>query len=104
MQDVLKGQYEINKSSTDKESADAVVQVFARSPKKSFRQFSREIGIEKPGAHKILRARTWKEALHSDTYPALHEDDRERRLQFCEWFLHKCDEREDFQDSYCLVT
>ena len=29
----------------------------------------------------------------------LNEDDPDRRLQFCEWFLHKYDEREDFQDS-----
>ena len=26
-------------------------------------------------------------------------EDPDRRQQFCEWFLHKCDEREDFQDS-----
>ena len=38
------------------------------------------------------------ESLYSETWPHT-EDDPDRRLQFCEWFLHKCDEREDFQDS-----
>ena len=30
---------------------------------------------------------------------ALHEDDPDRRLKFCEQFLLKCDERKYFQDS-----
>ena len=40
-------------------------------------------------------------ALHSKTCPrtTINEEDPDRRLQFCEQFLHKCDEREDFQDS-----
>ncbi|KAJ4430139.1 hypothetical protein ANN_22349 [Periplaneta americana] len=29
---------------------------------------------------------------------ALNEDDPDKRLEFCEWFLNMCDEREDFQD------
>ena len=48
VQDVLKGWCGRNTSPTDKESADAVLQVFARFPKKSLRQCSREIGIENP--------------------------------------------------------
>ena len=28
-----------------------------------------------------------------------NEDDPDRQLQFCEWFLHKSEERENFQDS-----
>ena len=46
--------------STDNESANAVMQVFARSPKKSLRQCSREIGIEKSSVHQILRVQKWK--------------------------------------------
>ena len=51
VQDVLKGRCG---SSTDNESADEVVQVCARSPKKSLWQCSREIGIEKFSVHRIL--------------------------------------------------
>ena len=54
MQDVLKGRCGRNGSSTDNESADAFMQVFARSPKKALRQCSSEIGIEKSSVHQIF--------------------------------------------------
>ena len=57
VQDVLKVRCGRQRSSTDKESGDVVMQVFARSPKKSLRQYSREIGIEKSSVHRILQAR-----------------------------------------------
>ena len=47
VQDVLKGRCERNRSSSDNESADVVLQIFARSPKKLVNQCSREIGITK---------------------------------------------------------
>ena len=59
VQDVLKGPYGRKRSSTDNESADAVMQVFARSTKKSLRQCSREIGVEKSSVQRILRAQKW---------------------------------------------
>ena len=54
MQDVFEGRWGRKRSSTDNESADAVMQVFARSTKKSLRQCSHEIGIEKSSVHRIL--------------------------------------------------
>ena len=59
VQDLLKGRWGRKRSSTDNKSANAVMQVFARSPKKSLRQCSREIGIEKSSVHRILRAQKW---------------------------------------------
>ena len=41
MQDVMKGRCGIKRSFNDNESADAVMQVFSRSPKKKLRQCSR---------------------------------------------------------------
>jgi hypothetical protein len=29
---------------------------------------------------------------------AVDEDDPDRLIEFCEWFLHTCDERESFPD------
>ena len=98
VQDVLKARCGRKRSPTDNESADAVMQVFARSPKKSSRQCSREIGIEESSVHRILRAQKWKSYIPRLVH-ALNEGDPGVRLQFCEWFLLKCDEREDFQDS-----
>ena len=60
VQDVLKGRCGRKRSSTDNESTDAVMQVFARSPKKSLRQCFREIGIEKSIVHRIMRAQNRK--------------------------------------------
>ena len=98
VQDVLKDRCWRKRSSTDKDIADAVMQVFARSLKKSLRQCSSEIGNEKSSVHRILRAQKLKSYIPRLVH-ALNEDDPDRRLQFCEWSLHKCDEREDFQDS-----
>ena len=54
VKDGLKGRCGRKGSSTDNESADAVMQVSARSPRTSLRQCSREIGIEKSSVHRIL--------------------------------------------------
>ena len=54
MQDVLKVRCGSKRSYTDSESADAAMQVFARSSMKSLRQCSREIGIEKSSVHRIF--------------------------------------------------
>ena len=54
VQDVLKGWCGRKRSSTDKNSADAVMQIFTRSPNKSLRQCSCEIGNEKFSVHRIL--------------------------------------------------
>ena len=80
------------RSSSNNESADAVMQVFARSQKESLRQCSREIGIAKSSVRRILRAQKWKPYI-SRLVHALNEDDPDR-------FLHKCGEREEFQDSF----
>jgi hypothetical protein len=43
---VLKGRYRRKRRSTDNVTADAVMQVFARSLKKSARQYSHGLGIK----------------------------------------------------------
>ena len=80
VQDVLKGRCGRKKSSTDNESADAVMQVFARSPNKSLRQSSRELGIEKSSVHRILQAQKWKPCIPR-LVQDLNEDDPDKRLQ-----------------------
>ena len=45
-----------------------------------------------------MRAQKWKSCVQRLVH-ALNEDGPGRGLQFCEWFLHKCEEWEDFQDS-----
>ena len=54
VQDVLKGWCGRKRSSTDNESADAIMQGFAQSSKKSLRQCFQKISIEKSSVHRIL--------------------------------------------------
>ena len=77
VQDVLKGRCERKRSSTDNESADAVMQVFVRSPKKSLRHCSCEFGIEKSSVHRIFPAQKWKPYIPRLVH-ALNEDDPNR--------------------------
>ena len=93
VQDLLKARCGRKRSSTDNENDVAVMQVLARSSKTSLMQCSREIGNEKPSVHR-MRAHKWKPYI-SKLAHALNDDDPDRWLQFCEWFLHKCDEKEN---------
>ena len=56
VQGVFKGRCGRKRSSINNEIVDAVMQVFARFPKKSLKQCSREIGFEKSSVHRTLRA------------------------------------------------
>ena len=85
VQVMLKGRCGRKRSSNDNESADAFMQVFSRSPKKSLRQCSLEIDIEKSSVHPILRAQKWKPYIPRLIH-ALYEYDLDRRLQICEWW------------------
>ena len=71
--DLLTGRCGRKRSSTDNQSADAVMQDIARPPKKSV-QCSRETGIEKSSVHRILRAQKWKPYIPS-LVQELNEDD-----------------------------
>ena len=82
---MLKGRYGRKRRSPDNESADAVMQVFARTTNKSLRQCYREISIEKSSVHGILRAQKWKPYIPRIVH-ALNVEDPDRLLQFCEWF------------------
>ena len=65
--DELKGRCGRERSSTDNESADAVMQVFARFPEKSLRRCSRDIGIGKSCSSNFASSKM--EALNSETCP-----------------------------------
>jgi hypothetical protein len=51
---------------------------------------SRETDVFKTRVHHILRHEKWKPYIPR-LLQALNEDDPDRRLQFCDWFLGMCD-------------
>ena len=81
--------------STSADVHDTVIGKFCTSPKKSVRRASFELNVPKSTIHDILK----KERFHPYKLQILHhlnEDDPDRRIQMCEWFLEQIAEDDDF--------
>ncbi|GFS72586.1 uncharacterized protein NPIL_493121 [Nephila pilipes] len=57
--------------------------MFQRSPRKSLRQASREVGISKSSVHRIMKRCQWRSYIPRLVH-ALNDDDPDRRVQYCE--------------------
>ena len=79
------------RSSTTPAKENQLLETLHRSPRKSVRQMARETGIPKSSAHHILKRINWKSYIPKLIH-ALNEDDPDRRAEFCEWYLGKCEE------------
>ena len=62
---------------------------FHRSPRRSVRQAS------KSSVHRIMQRCNWKSFIPRLVH-ALNDDDPDRRVQYCEWYLQQCEENADF--------
>ena len=62
----------------------------ARSPVKSVRKISQELTISKSSVHRILKAQKFH-PYKVHLVQALHGDDTDRRLEFCEWVRNHMD-------------
>ncbi|GFT46412.1 uncharacterized protein NPIL_404991 [Nephila pilipes] len=65
--------------------------MFQRSPRKSLRQVSREVGISKSSVHRIMKRCQWRSYIPRLVH-ALNDDDPDRRVQYYEWYLERCNE------------
>lgn len=83
------------RSSTGALGQAAVLEGFRRSPKKSLRQAAREAGISKNSVHRILKDQKWRRYIPR-LVQDLAEDDPDRRVEFCHWFLLKCQQDPQF--------
>ncbi|CAM1299642.1 Uncharacterised protein r2_g956 [Pycnogonum litorale] len=81
--------------SSNSSQEERVLESFQRSPRKSVRQACREVGISKSSIHRIMQRCSWKSYIPR-LVQALNDDDPDRRVQFCEWYLQQCEENEDF--------
>jgi hypothetical protein len=84
-------------SSTDNESAATVKQAFTQSTEKSVRQCTCETGVPKTSVHGILWHERWKSYLQR-LINEINENGPDRRMEFCVWCVHTCDEREHLPD------
>ncbi|GBM96520.1 hypothetical protein AVEN_68020-1 [Araneus ventricosus] len=83
------------RTSTSFTSQERVLESYTETSKKSARQTSREIGISKSSVHHILRHHQWKSYIPTMVY-AINEDDLDRKKQFCEGHLEKCEQDAQF--------
>jgi hypothetical protein len=79
-----------------------VLQAFTQSPGKSVRQCPRETGVPKISVNRILQHKTTNPSVPV-MFHAMN-DDADRQVKFCEWFLHMCDERQSFTDYIVCST
>lgn len=70
----------------NEENSQIVAQAFVASPHKSTRKASAQLGISRRSLQRILKDIKFK-PFRPKLLHALHEDDYDRRLQFCELFL-----------------
>lgn len=78
-------------SVTTDDNTDLVSENFRRNPHASQRRAARELNISRSSLQRImkeLKLKPYKPRL----VQALNEDDPDRRLEFCEWFLDAADQ------------
>ena len=95
VQDVHKKRSGRPRTSTSPRKEERVLETFQRSPRKSLRQASREVGISKSSVHRIMKRCQWRSYIPKLVH-ALNDDDPDRRVQYCEWYLERCNEDAHF--------
>jgi hypothetical protein len=78
------------RSSLTEENLTTVAQALVQSPKKSIRKTSAEFMIPPISVYRIVEALKLK-VYRSHLLQMLTEDDFDRRLEFSEWFLIRCE-------------
>ena len=96
--DVHKGHSGRPRSSTSPTKQENLLERLQQSPRKSVRQAARETGISKSSTHRILK-RVHLKSFKPVLVHALNEDDPDRRVQFCEWYLANCTQDADFPNK-----
>ncbi|XP_076322842.1 uncharacterized protein LOC143231904 isoform X2 [Tachypleus tridentatus] len=95
LHNMRKGRSGRKRSSTSPTKEQEVIDNVLNSPRKSVRQLSRETGIPKSNVHRILKRSQFKSSIPSLVH-ALNEDDPDRRVEFCEWYLARCAGDDEF--------
>jgi hypothetical protein len=76
----------------------AVATALIQSPHKSTRKGSSELGISRTSYQKILKHLKLKPYRPRLSH-AINEDDPDRRMEFCEWYLIRHEGNPDFSKS-----
>lgn len=85
-------------TATTNEKGDELIQALQRSPQKSSRRLSAEIGISQKSVLRLLHKRQLTPYIPR-LFQALHDGDADRRLEFAERFMVLINEDETFIDN-----
>ena len=86
------------KSVTNEETSTLVLANVVKSPKKSVRRLCQEFEISKSSVHNILKIHKFH-PYKVHLVQALHGDDTDRRMEFCEWMRTHIDLSIMFSDE-----
>ena len=78
------------------ENVDAVRDSVGRSPKKSLRRCSQELGLSCSSVHRILKNDLQLYPYRIQIKQTLTQNDMAKRVEMCQWFESKIEENPDF--------
>lgn len=81
------------------ENVDAVRDSVGRSPKKSIRRRSQEMGLSRASVHRILKKDLNLYPYRIQIMQKLTPADMKKRVMMCQWFETKIEEDSDFLDN-----
>ena len=87
------------KSARSQENIDAIRNSVSRSPRKSLRRRSQELGINRDSIRRIVVKDLQLYRCMIQIKHKLTQADREKRVAMCRWFCDKVDENRDFLDD-----
>jgi len=77
---------------------DQIVNYFNDNPTSSTRKCSREINLPRTTVLRTLKTRKYH-PYKPIIVQGLHEGDFQRRIEFCNWYVHKCEENAHFSNN-----
>ena len=87
------------KSARSQENIDAIRDSLGRSPRKSLRRRSQELGINRESIRRILVKDLQLYLYRIQIKHKLTQADMEKRVGMCRWFCDKVDENPDFRED-----
>ena len=87
------------KSARTPENVDAIRDSVVRSPRKSVRRRSQELGINRETVRRILFTDLHLYPYRIQVKHKLSPDDMRKRVIMCQWFCNKIDDEPDFLDN-----
>lgn len=86
------------KSVTTEQNLTTVAQSFVQSPSKSTRRASSELGISRTSLRRMMKSVGLK-PFRPTLLQGLNEDDPDRRMEFCEWYVIRQEADNNFYKS-----